>query len=411
MTSPEWEVYLRGRFPGYLLPEAAATTLTVEAARRFLEAVSGRPDQLDVLRAASTLVSRAAALREFTCVSLPKLVRELPSHNESKRREWIGGFHGRLSVCETQFLHMQGRRTEFVTRSPRRTFDLPENLLVRAVCDRLLRAITVLHRARVLPESGWGLQLRDAEGRLRHTLASTPLGWLPIASVTPFLELAAASARHPTFHEAVGLWRVLRDGLDTEDPYRIAEVVRDGALFPLEDHTRFELAVAIRVIEAIESELSSTVPQRWQSKRSLIRGGRREIVSFTHGETTLRVYYNQPVLPAGQSDLGCSHYFGCAGRLRPDLTLTIERAGRIVQATVVEVKHSSDPGYLMSGYREAILYRWEYAPHLTGWPKAILVASGPIPGGVRTHDDVVAVSWDGWVPESMTRSFVAALCA
>jgi len=105
MTNNNWEAYLRDRFPGYLLPDAAATSLSVDAAQRFLEAISGRPDQLDILRGVSTLMSRAAELEELTRITLPQLVRRLPARTVSDRREWNGGFHGRLSIPETQLLH------------------------------------------------------------------------------------------------------------------------------------------------------------------------------------------------------------------------------------------------------------------------------------------------------------------
>lgn len=79
------------------------------------------------------------------------------------------------------------------------------------------------------------------------------------------------------------------------------------------------------------------------------------------------------------------------------------------RAVVLEVKHSSDPRYLLAGYHEAQLYRAEYAPLLTGWPKAILVASGTVPGAPRGEDDVIAVGWDRWVPEEVVEGMLAGL--
>jgi hypothetical protein len=80
-------------------------------------------------------------------------------------------------------------------------------------------------------------------------------------------------------------------------------------------------------------------------------------------------------------------------------TVTIER-GRDMWGIVIEVKRSDRPEHLQEGYQEATLYRWEYASSLSGWPKAILVASSSVPGAVR-HDDVIAIDWDHWVPKEV----------
>ncbi len=73
---------------------------------------------------------------------------------------------------------------------------------------------------------------------------------------------------------------------------------------------------------------------------------------------------------------------------------------------MLECKHSADPGYLLGGYHEAILYRWEYAPELTRWPRSTLVSSSPLPGATRADDDVIAVGWPEWPPEVVTEALV-----
>src|SRR5579859_874727 len=112
-TMGDWDAYVRRRFPGYLLPESAADSLSAEEARRFLEAIAGRPDQLDILRAVSLFAPRVPALQTFVH-ALADFVGNLPSRTEGVRREWEGGFHGRLAVAETLHRHVAGRRTTFV---------------------------------------------------------------------------------------------------------------------------------------------------------------------------------------------------------------------------------------------------------------------------------------------------------
>ena len=129
--------------------------------------------------------------------------------------------------------------------------------------------------------------------------------------------------------------------------------------------------------------------------------GRKEILAFVRDDgVAVRVFYNQAVLPPGAAYLGGEHYLGNTGRVRPDVTVTISRGDEPLGATVMECKLSEDPRYILGGYHEAVLYRWEYAAHLLPWPKAILVASGRVPGTVRTTDEVIATTWSRWPPDA-----------
>ena len=84
--------------------------------------------------------------------------------------------------------------------------------------------------------------------------------------------------------------------------------------------------------------------------------------------------------------------------------------GGAFRAVVIEAKLSEDPGYLAQGYQEALLYRAEYAPALTGWPKAILVTSASLGAAPRREDEVIAVGWDQWVPEVVIDGLIEGLC-
>jgi hypothetical protein len=76
---------------------------------------------------------------------------------------------------------------------------------------------------------------------------------------------------------------------------------------------------------------------------------------------------------------------------------------RATAAKAAIVSHA----YLGDGYQQAMVYRWEYADALTGWPKAILVVPGVVHGGPRRCDEVVAVGWTEWMPADLTRSLLA----
>jgi hypothetical protein len=102
------------------------------------------------------------------------------------------------------------------------------------------------------------------------------------------------------------------------------------------------------------------------------------------------------------------YYLANEGRMRPDITIVTDLPGRRrVRATVLEVKLSDGVGYLAEGYQQAMVYRWEYADSLTGWPKAILVVPGAVHGAPRPSDDVVAIGWSEWMPADLVRGLLA----
>jgi hypothetical protein len=265
-----------------------------------------------------------------------------------------------------------------------------------------------LRHADALGNTGWGADLHECEGALRHTLIGTVLREVPDQPITSFHMQAAGAGRLPCYPLALDWHLALVDGLDSRDEQTIARVVAEGALGPPSPPTRFELAVLVRLLQALWTHLDGREPGRWRFHRTLVASGRREVASLERNDgAQVSVYYNQSHLGPGPSDKGGHHYLGQRGRLRPDITVVARSNSGETRAVVVEVKLSADPSYLLAGYHEAQLYRAEYAPHLTGWPKAILVASGPVPGVPRVEDDVIAVAWDRWVPEGVVAGMAA----
>jgi len=409
---PPWEAFLAARFPGYLLPEACRRALPEEAAARFLERLLDLPDQLPLLRAASVVAREREAIEELALRQLPDLARRRPPRAATARRAWEGRLPGRLDVEATLRGHLEGRRSRFVTREPAREVDRPEDVLLKATARRLRGVLRELGAAGLLPAgaggspqrsaAAWGSELARCEATLDHPWITAALAPIADAPITLAHEEAALAARHPAHALAARLHVALREGLDDPDPAAIARVLAEGALAPLRASTRFELAVLLRLVEAVEARLEARAPGRWAFRRTAVLQGRRDVADFEgEGGVHVRFFYNQACLPPGPHDTGVRRYFGHPGRLRPDISIIVERPGRPARAVVVEVKLSSDPDYLVQGYREALLYRMEYAAHLTGWPGAILVTSVPVAAAARREDDVIAVGWDSWVPEAV----------
>jgi hypothetical protein len=209
-------------------------------------------------------------------------------------------------------------------------------------------------------------------------------------------EEAARTASHPAYPLALSLHRSLRLGLDSADPAIVGRAVAEGALFPLADHTRFELAVLLRLVHALEDRPGFAL------RRAPVISGRREVAEITGEDgTAVRIHYDQAVLDPGPYDAGLRRYLGQRGRLRPDVTVITRAPGRAPRATVIEAKLSDDPGYLAAGYREAMVYLAECGAALTGWPKVVVVTSAGVLAEPRREDDVIAVGWSRWVPEAV----------
>jgi hypothetical protein len=400
VSAPAWEAYLAERFPGYLLPEAYRRALPEEAAARFLERLSGRADQLFVLRASSVVAREADAIQTFALDELPRLAKSLPPRSEIEQRVWEGKAPGRLDVPATLQRRRQGRISELVTRVRQRHVGSPENVLAKVAARRLASVLAALRSAGATSSSGWGAALPECEEALGRVLGSAAFAGVTEAPITALHEQAAGASRDRAHVLAAGLHRALREGLDATDPEEIARAVSAGALAPLADHTRFEIAVVVRLLEAIEGRLQT---DRWTLTHALVMKGRREVASFERADgASVAVFYNQATLAPGRYARAVERYFGQRGRLRPDVTVRVAVPGRAPRAAVVEAKLSEDLGYLVDGYQEAMLYAAEYAAELDGWPRAILVASSALPGGAPSREDeVVAVDWARWVPDEV----------
>jgi hypothetical protein len=435
-----WQEYLGDVFPGYLLPAAMHHAIDVRTAQRFLSRLDPRPDLLDLLLRSSLIAGHGDHLRSF-CDALAELVRVLPSRTHVEQRIQDGGFHGRLAIPDTMMQRAAGMPTRFVTRTRRRAFDLPENELVHFVARRLLVIMASLRKHDLLPKDRpgtptpapkpnskrkrtsfsdrprkhdlpWKQDALACETELNSLLLKSVLSEVPeLESLTPYHEQATLAALHPCYQEAHAWYRRMNETMDEVDQRRLAEVLAQGALRPLSPHDQFEIAVLIRLVEAIED---ACVPNGWSFERSIVMQGRKSVARFHRDGASIEVFYNQATVlpPAGAApgprDAGLGHYFANKGQFRPDITVLVQRPGQRPRGVVLEVKNSSDKGYLRGGYQEALMYRYEYADHLIQWPKAVLVCSSAVPGAVSRRHDVVAVDWQRWVPKAIVEAIVPA---
>jgi hypothetical protein len=397
MAAGTWQTYLDEQFPGFLLPHTERARLTRAAAETFLERLGLGAAHLPLLRGMSLLAAHDEKLHAFATYWLPELIRSLPSRTHVERRTWRGGFHGRLDIPATVQLHMGGDPSAFVTRARRRQFDLPENVLVRSLASRTERLLESLQTRNLIHDSTWTGRAVESLASLRRLTTSTLLRDVPEAPIEAYHVQAAKNARHSAYQSALAWYEVLVEALDHDDAARLAAVLGDGALRPGSEAKRFEIAVLLTLLGGLEQRLAAL--GEYTASRDLIASDRQHVATYRRpDDSSITVYYDQAILPhdatLGARDRGVRHYLGSSGRLRPDITVCVCDGHGRETYTVFEIKLSEDVSYAASGYAEAIVYRHEYAPYLTGWPKAVLVTSQVTRGLPRREDDVVAVCWN-----------------
>ncbi len=410
-ASEAWEAYLGTRFPAYLLPSAARRCLTRDAALHFLRHFA--PDGREELRlvCSASLLSDPAKRGELRglVAELPAFLRRLPSMTVVLRRTWRGGFQGRVDVARTLAARARGERLAYITSARRRSFALPETELLAVTLRRLrdrLRALQERGLLRVSQEARWSTGLGAALTAVERALDRSPLGALEATPLSPHHEQSAWRSRDGVYRRAAQ-WHRWLQAIEESDEARAEHMAR-GALLPMDAPTRFHVAVLLRLAEGFERAL---VPAGWRMELSAVLADRAEVVAFHRADgASVRVYHEHAVLPfdraLGDRDRGVAHYLAGSGRLRPDITVTLESAVRGRSGFAVEVKCSDDPVYLATGYGEAVLYRNEYRRDLRAMPKAALVAPGHIPGEVRDEDEVIAVPWASWPPPRMIERLV-----
>ncbi len=293
-----WEDELRQHFPSYLMPAAQVKALPRETAELFLARITGKPDALKLLLAASALAPMAGDVRELDR-ELPLVARVLPSRAEAERVERDGSVRGRLDPPATAQRRIAGHPARVVSRTPRTSFALRENELLVATAERLVDLLGRLEAGGVISgttQKSWARGLTSARQRMADVLRKPPLSQVPrvpSAQLTAFHVDAARAARPGAYGIALRLHDAMR-GLDTSDPVKLAQLVADGALAPIDLPRRFEIAVLIRLGRCLEAALGA---RGFTMERAIIEPARREVFAFHRGATSVRVHYDHEILP------------------------------------------------------------------------------------------------------------------
>lgn len=284
----------------------------------------------------------------------------------------------------------------YVVRTPRRSFDNPENRalawLLNQLSSMLDAAVTWRRRSTAVaagPELGWAQRLDALRAQLE---AAKRINWL--SAIAPERPEAAClrrvQASRSEFYAGVvapALESVLR--LANPSPERLVEVLAERYFVPSKNSQLFEVVVALRLARAFAER--SPRPRR---TRLLVGEGRSSFAryAFEDGSEVTLMYQAWPETDKEtmRRRLGQRHDLG-SHSARPDIVLS--RAGPDSDTVVLELKASQDPAYLRRGLVELLGYLADH-PDLWGRnPSAWLVA----PASDAFRDELADAGLPLWI--------------
>jgi hypothetical protein len=190
-----------------------------------------------------------------------------------------------------------GRMTErlrpglFVTRTVHRSFNLPENLLLRWLVDELLGAIREI--ARRVGAAGVHPSLQAVQAQAEEVLRHHWFTEIPSSSTATFpMLLAAKRHRRREYRRAAALAKQ-RLQFSERDPslrwYAILMLLAANWLEPVSEDDLFELYVLVQVIDIIAEELGFGSPTEY----GLVIRDRGHVAQFENNEGRIRIYFDQ----------------------------------------------------------------------------------------------------------------------
>jgi hypothetical protein len=278
----------------------------------------------------------------------------------------------------------------YVTRTAHRSFDLPENLLLRWVVDHLSGTIRDIgHRT---GRDGLHPQLRTIATRCEDALRHYWMSDVPKTSLlTPAMIFAAERHRRPEYRRAAQIART-RSALSSRDTdfrwHAILMLLAVGWLEPIDDDDLFELYSLVLVLDVLADEIGLGSPVEY----GLLLRDRRHVASFDTGAGSLRVYFDQSPatalgMPGRYTAVRDAHQGVFGVERRPDILLVFDPIDEQekVRRLIVEVKKTTDGRYLSDSIYKAFGYLYDFqslweaeSPH----PRIMLM----VPEGVSRRE-------------------------
>lgn len=387
-----WSAFICDSASGgrYLSNVGAATLWTHhenndDVLRTFLKSLAGGEKDVRILASALDLL-RLDYLT-FLSVKAPPLLDHLSNEMIGVEEVCGPGLRGNPKWDRTILGRISGHLPpgRYITRAAYRSFERPENLLLRWLFDNLLRAVHLLRRRLGVEQLHPQLKLLLAkcEELARHH-------WLATVTVPTRLrhEMLTAARRHrrPEYRQAAALAerRLKLDAEVGSDRWgSILSLLSSGWLEPVNTDDIFELYALTLCLDVVTEELGFGMPK----EVGLVIRGRAHVASFTTSIGTLEVYFDQSPRTymggEGVSSTIIRAHEGLTGSARrPDIALVFSPHAGVAKTVFVEVKNSSSSSYLSDSIYKAFGYLYDFAGIWSSEqknPRVILF----VPGDVR----------------------------
>lgn len=323
--------------------------------------------------------------------ALPRLLDHLS--NEVLRDDEIVGPHvrGHVQWGQTILGRMTGvlPATKYVSRTAYRSFNRPENQLLRWLISELRAAIQRVHRLMHASHPSLVSLLTHCEAsELHHWLSEV----IEPDRLTDDMIRAAMFHRRPEYREAATLAehrRCLDEGAKTGKWLEQLMLLQCGWLEPVNTDDLFELYALVLVIDILQEELGFGEPTEY----GLVAFGRRHVARFVKDTTVVDVFFDQSLVSAVDAEseyIGVvREHSGLSGSVRrPDIVIR-HRQEDLIRDTLlaIEVKKTRDGGYISDSVYKAFGYLYDYRSvwqRAANKPKLILL----VPEGVEFLGDL-----------------------
>lgn len=396
---------------GRSVAEARAEPIDAEVLTNFLARLSGAHADVELLASAVDLAY--SGYFDFFSRSLGSLIDVLANERIGEDAVVGPGMRGNPLWSRTSVARRSGKilSTHYVTRLPVRSFQLPENLLVRWLVGAIIDAIDAFERrigSGALPDRLVVIKTACKEALSHHWFQQVTSP----RTVTSSMIVAAKHQRNPAYRLAAHLAerRAARlAGTPTARWLRTLDLLRANWLAPEQTDDLFELYALTLVLDILERDLGFGIPVEF----GLAVPGRSHVAVFDDDHAgRVRVFFDQsPHTVLGERsryrEVVAAHQGVLGVARRPDVVVARYPIGQDRPIVMLfEVKESRDAAYTSDSIYKAMGYAfdysslWEIGPSC---PKVALIFPEDIVR--RTHSNLSAL--DVTLVSSMDRTGLA----
>lgn len=304
----------------------------------------------------------------------PSLINRLNKQARLSTAVSHSAVRGRIRWPETLRLQVAtGDRSQYVATTVHPQFDLPENQLLKHLLQRISALCKDVLSQYTTAGDGWLASVHTLRQVAdSHLQGAAMRNISAISGVGPKHVWATRHAKHFEYRFLPGVATLLVRLADQADNY-LREAVRQRYLEPMNLDVLYELFVLFSFMVQCEQA-------GWEVELQRLIGGHTGPVAVYRRHTkVLRVYYQRvPESLASVSRYkGVMAAHGVRRSLRtPDIIVEMVTAGGSPRYLLVEVKRSSDPGYIVDGIYKLFGYLRDYAIAIDRFDgtKGVLVA-------------------------------------